>query len=132
MERLIAGITLGIAFLVMASIIVPDPSVAHDGAEGEVEEVEGHPPETGFDMPSTDPHEGLRSLGTLESNGYTVEVYATQVGTRYTVCDSDGFELGTLLTAEQVERYYPELPLPTLDFSATSTIMLAEPESQPY
>ena len=127
MERLIAGITLCIAFLVMASIIVPDPTAAHD--EGFESTTDGQPP---LDVPTTDPHEGLVSLGSLESRGYFVEFYATSVGPRYTVCDGEGAELGILLSAEQVAEHFPELPLPQVDFSATSTIMLAEPEPQPW
>ncbi|MHC5005250.1 MAG: hypothetical protein ACYTJ0_19280 [Planctomycetota bacterium] len=130
-ERLIAGITLGIAFLVMASIIVPDPTEAHDGDHAATIGPDASHGE-GPDLPSTDPHEGLRSLGSLDCNGYRLDVYATQVGPRYTVCDPSGDELGVLLTAEQVQAYYPELPLPELDFSASSTIMMAEPESRPW
>lgn len=161
MERLVAGITLGLAFVVMASIIVPDHSAADDGGDAShgVHGIHapapdvasshhggasdhapaGHPahaptPSSGG---SVDAHEGLRPLGSLESRGFIIDFYATSVGPRYTVCDASGEELGTLLSLEQIEQHFPELPLPGLDFSgdglsATSTIMLAEPDVGPF
>ena len=118
MERLIAGITLGLAFLVMASIFVPERT--HAGGE------------TGHETPagSTDPHQGLRSLGTLEDDCYRVTIYATTHGPRFSVSDRyEGRELGALLTADQVGRYFPDLLLPGMDFSAPMHLMLVDPDA---
>jgi hypothetical protein len=124
MERLIAAVTLLICFLVMASIFAPGPTQAGERDGHDQQHLQ---PEQGV---STDPHAGLLSLGMLEDSCYAVHIYATSHGPRYSIYDStDGEELGVLLSAEQVERYFPELPLSRLDFSATTTLMLAEPDA---
>ena len=146
MERLIAGVSMFIAFLVMASLFVPDRTVAQHGSEHPHHEHAGHPPsgheapghetpghETpgheapGHETSSTDPHYGLRSLGTIEDKAYEVQVYATDLGPRYTIYDvTDGSELGVLLTAEKATELFPELRI-DVDFSAPNQLMLADP-----
>ena len=124
MERVIAGVTLFISFLVMASIFVPESS--HAGDEGSHGAVNGHARDG--DRHSTDPHAGLLSLGSVEEDCYAVHIYATSRGPRYSVYDmTNGEELGVLLSAEKVSEYFPDLPLPELDFSANTQLMLVDP-----
>ena len=121
MERVIAGVTMFIAFLVMASIFVPDPSHAWQVA---VPGVDGQPSE----YFSTDPHEGLPMLGSVEQVRYAVEIYGTELGPRYSVYDTEtGESLGVLMTDEQVGMRFPDLPVADFDFSGPSVLMLAEP-----
>lgn len=115
MERLIAAIALGAMFLVLASIFRP------------------HHTSAGVDSPaapgSTDPHAGLISLGSIEESRYTVLIFAGQTGPRYSVYDREsGSELALLLTAREVAERFPDLPLPSLDFSSTvdGPLMTAE------
>lgn len=142
-RRVIACLVLGSAFVVMASVFSPDRSKAgdvsvsaddptNDSADAKSAGPRGR---TSIDSDSTNPHEGLRSLGTLESGGYTVHIYSTAVGPRYSVYESGtSRELGSLLTAEQVNQLLPELQLPALDFSAPSNsdspgaLMLSDPD----
>lgn len=123
-EKLVASLALAFAFIVMASIISPAPSQAvdHDDAP--------HPPAQHH--PSTDPHEGLISLGSLEGDEYHIFIYSTDLGPRYSVYNTlDGTELSVLITAERVAQWYPELPLPAIDFDTPDLqIMLAEPEHE--
>lgn len=144
MERLIATITLIIAFIVMASIFIPDRTVAgpsrsmhapHDDGE-HAPAATSHDPapaheivhHDAFDSFSTDPHHGLTSLGSIEDECYRVNIWVTDLGARYSVHEAvTGELLGTLLTAEQVAAQFPEFDLPTIDFSAPSTLMMAEP-----
>lgn len=118
-ERLLVALVLSMAFLFMASIFVPGSSRAQFvGDEGKA----------GSGAYSTVAHEGLLSLGELESPQYRVKVYATTSGPRYSVLDSDGNELGTLLTSEQVAQWYGEdLPLPKLRADSPQQLMHAEP-----
>jgi hypothetical protein len=132
-ERLVAGTILCLAFLVMASIIVPAPTQA--GAQREsapgVEPLSAMAPGPAGPPFSTDPHDGLRALGTLERSGCMVTIFATTLGPRFTIRDlENGEELGTLLDAQQVHAAFPDLDLPRLDFSADEdrSLMLAEPE----
>jgi hypothetical protein len=128
MERVIAGITLTVAFLVMASVFVPERSEAGDGPHGSPDAADDHL--DGVAETSTAPHVGLPSLGSFTGRQYVVEVYATEVGPRYTVYDRlEGFELGVLLTTEQMQTFFPELLLPDTDFSAgePDQLIMADP-----
>src|SRR5262245_17441136 len=75
--RLAAVACLAAAFLVMASVFSPQRSKA-----GDLESVRD-----GADATSTDPHEGLRSLGSLESRAHIVQMYSTPDGARYSIYD---------------------------------------------
>src|SRR5262245_8387718 len=140
-RRIGVAFVLAGAFIVMASVFSPqrskagDPSVV-DGANAS---------ETSSLAQSTNPHEGLRSLGSLESRGYVIHMYATSNpgsdaegrggtgGALYSVYEkSSGRDLGALMTPEHVQQWFPEVQLPTLDFSAPTgqpALMLAEPET---
>ncbi|MHC4990524.1 MAG: hypothetical protein ACYTGC_06040 [Planctomycetota bacterium] len=136
-ERTVAGITLGVAFLIMASIIVPEDSGAtergHAPATGSITPDESHAGVSDSHvLPSTDPHEGLRQLGSIEGAGYLVCIFATQTGPRYSIYDAESeAELATLMTAEQVSEHFPDLPLDRLEISPPG-LMLAEPTSSPW
>ena len=121
MERLIAAAALLGAFLVMASIFSPTESPA--GL-----------PETTPDQTATpvDPHQGLLSFGTLETDRYRVEIYGTNDGPRYSVYDATGgSELGILLTADQVAEQFVDLQLPSTDFSVPDQIMFVPTDLDP-
>ena len=116
-ERLIATAGLVVLFAAMASVIVPD------WTQAEVPEAVL----PNWTVESVDPHEGLRSLGTLEDDRFTVNVFASDEGPLYSIYSAEtGEVIGILLTPEQVERQFPDLPLPQLDFSATGPVMLAD------
>ena len=93
----IASILVG-AFLIMASVFVPDRLQARAGEDSATH--------------SAQLTEGLPSLGELVDNRYTVKVYATPAGPRYSVYDHDGTRVAALLSAEKVAKLYPDLPLP--------------------
>lgn len=129
------------AFMVMASVFSPDQT----RAGGPVDSLRGVPPKSveyptahsssngasGFDHSSTNPHEGLMSLGTIEDRGYTIHIFATDGGARYTIYENaTGEELGALLSAEQVHRTFPDLELPSMEFNGESPLMMAEPQSE--
>jgi len=140
-ERIVAGLVLGISFLVMASIIVPhstqatsnDHAITHPDAIHHPAPTTAHTPS--HDTSSTDPHEGLAMIGSIEGSCYLVRIYAGETQPLYTVTDlTDGRELGTLMTAEQTAARFPDLPVTTMDFSADDSstfapriIMLADP-----
>lgn len=106
------------AFAVMGSIFSPAFTRAgDDGASSR------RSPATSI---STDPHAGLRSLGSLEGGRYVIRMYATEQGARYSVYDQSGAELGVLLTPEQVQQRFEDLPLPAIEFDVPQQLMTAE------
>jgi hypothetical protein len=145
-ERIVAGLVLGIAFLTMASIIVPSDSQAtfneHDAHTGDAHHpggahttTPGSHDATHADVSgSTLVHADLVEIGTLETSCYLVRIYAGSTEPRYTIIDlTNGEYLGELLTAPQVEQFYPELPITDINFDAPISnsgmhiIMSAEP-----
>lgn len=118
MLRIVTLLVVGLAFIILASVFVPESSEAESGGS------DRH----GIEPVSTDPHESLHSLGTLEDDEYVIQVYATDAGPRYSVYDrADRAPLSVLITADQVAERYPELPLPGMDFDTPQQMMLAEP-----
>ncbi|MHC4081857.1 MAG: hypothetical protein ACYS15_04530 [Planctomycetota bacterium] len=90
---------LGVAFLFMASIIVPERSEA--GGET-------------FPPPVPNPYsaeviEAVQPMGQIEGNLYTVGFFATPTGPLFTVYDRHGNELAPLLTASQLAQQFPDL-----------------------
>jgi hypothetical protein len=125
LRRVLAAAALVVAFLVMASIFSPDRSKAGSYAPPNEPPRRSNPTTSAAgimqeaDESSTNPHEGLRSLGTLEYAKCAVQIYSTPVGPRYSIYDLASHKLlGTLLSAEQVNLQFPELKLPQTDFSA--------------
>lgn len=125
-QRLATFAALAVAFLIMASVFVPDRTRA-----------EGNGSLSGEALgPSTDPHDGLISLGTLETGRYMITIYASARSPLYSIRDRDGGELGALLTPEQVEARFPDLPIRKLEFSAETEasrpllIMRADPADE--
>lgn len=115
-ERLLAGIVLGVAFLFMASVFAPDLTEARPPARID----QPAPPE-----PSADPHEGLAPLGTIEDDRYLIRIYASEQGPLYSIYDrADGRELGVLMTAEDAAATFPDLPLPEMDFGTESPVLI--------
>jgi hypothetical protein len=131
-RRTIVAAMLAMAFVVMASVFSPyrsqadqpiRPSIAQSGTVG----INGR-------MTSSDAHEGLSSLGSIETSTFLVQIYSTAEGPRYSIYDRNTRrELGTLLSAEQVEKGFPEICLPVADFSMPDAqpdlgpLMIAEP-----
>jgi hypothetical protein len=119
MDRLIAGMVLAIAFLVMASVFRPDPTEA--GGDGSNGESATH---------SASAHEGLRSLGSIEDDEFLVHLSACAEAPLYTVIDrADGLEVGTLMSADDVSLYFPDLPISEMDFTTRVQLMLADPSA---
>ncbi len=129
-RRVLAAVGCVLAFAVMASVFSPAQTRAgHD-------QYPGIPPKS-VEYASTNPHEGLASLGSIDDRVWTVRIYATEGGPRYSVYEkSTGREMGALLTAEQVHRAFPELQLKTMQFEAgqidSSPLMLhtSDPDGQ--
>lgn len=125
-ERLLAAVGLALGFLFMASIFVPDWSLA----EGEPARIARPADPRGQTLveqhaPSVDPHEGLVSLGSIESEEYTIRIYGNADQPLYSIYTTDGELLATLLTADRVAELFPELPLPNLEFDALGPMMYA-------
>ncbi|MCP3905385.1 MAG: hypothetical protein GY715_17290 [Planctomycetes bacterium] len=125
-ERLIFGTVLTLMFLLLASVFVPDL--------GHAQHASPIPPDQpSIAAPSTDPHEGLPSLGTIEDDRFIVHIYGGASDPLYSVYDRlDGSELAVLLTAEQAQQQFPELPIVEMDFGTDSPLMLAEPERMEF
>jgi hypothetical protein len=148
LRRVLATVGCVLAFAVMASVFSPDRTRA--GGIND-DPWPGIPPKSidysqqhsGQLSPATstsinqdrsqtvDPHEGLQSLGTIEDRGYTVHIYATDGGPRYTIYEkATNSECGALLTEAQVHQAYPDLQLPSLDFEANPSLMMVEPADE--
>ena len=141
-RRVLSGMALVLAFMVMASVFSPERT----RAGGLSDPLPGIPPhsveygtvdrivveQSGSSNGSVNPHEGLNSLGAIEDRGYTIHIYATEVGPRYSIYENaTGREIGALLSAEKVHQGFPELNLPTMEFNADSPLMLVDtPRSQ--
>ena len=146
-ERVIAGLVLGVAFLVMASIIVPHDTQATPNGPSRTSRLNRDrysmpvytQPRDSFTASSINPHEGLFEIGSIESDCYLVRIYSGASEPLYTVIDLyDGSELATLFSAEHVEAMFPDLPITTMDFGtptgSTSPryIMLSEPKEHEF
>ncbi len=118
LERLIAAAALGVAFLFMASVFVPDF-------------IQAQPHEQPAGGPGN-AHTGLRSLGTIEDDRYLVHIFSGPEAPLYSVFDrAEGTELGILMSAELAAERFPDLPIPSMDFGVGSPIMLADPDVAP-
>lgn len=118
-ERLLVIVSLTLAFLFMASIFVPDESRAGNAQIAD---------DPGTFGPSVDAHGGLSSLGEIKGVRHTVKIFATSDGPRYTIFDTDGVEIGTLLSMRQVIRHFgDDLPLGEFQADAPVQLMHAEP-----
>ena len=118
-ERLLVIMTLTLAFLFMASIFVPDESRAGNTRTAD---------DPGTSLPSADAHDGLSSLGELKGVRHTVKIFATSEGPRYSIYDTDGVEIGTLLSIRQVRQHFDDdLPLGEFQADAPVQLMHAEP-----
>ena len=114
-RKIVSATALGFAFLFLASVFVPDF---------------GHAvPDDRIPAGSVDPAEGLPTLGSIEDDRHYVRIVATPNGPLYSVFDrADDSEIASLLTAEQAAEWFPELPIPDMDFGTDgSPLMMAEP-----
>jgi hypothetical protein len=140
LQRLLTAAALLVAFVFMASIFSPESTRAGQRWHAtDRDAVSTWMPSPTLGEPrSVDPHEGLRSLGQLDGLEYSVRIYDTSLGTRYSVIElANNCIVGTLLTIEDVERFFPELRLKELQFDtgarnddreSTGPLMLAEPK----
>ena len=120
-EKLIAGLSLGFAFIVMASIITPSDTTAENVEHGNHRN-SGH-----F---STDPHMGLTSLGSIENGNYLMKIFSTDLGPRYSIYNRKTNELlATLITSEKVQERFPDLPLQTMDFTTPEILQFTGPHA---
>lgn len=119
MERLLVIVSLTLAFLFMASIFVPNESRAGN------DQIADDP---GTSLPSVYAHDGLSSLGELKGPRHTVKIFATSEGPRYSILDTDGVEIGTLLSMRQLIWHFgDDLPLGKFRAEAAVQLMHAEP-----
>jgi hypothetical protein len=122
-KRIAAGSVLTVAFLFMASVFAPDLTLAYP------EPVPLMDP-TGFisNTVTSGSVNVPESLGVIESDRYLVEVFASPAGPRYSVIDrQNGAPLGLLMTADEVAEWFPDLPIPEMDFGVEGALMLADP-----
>jgi len=98
---IVAATALLVAFGLMASIFVPAPLAARD-----IDAQASSPARSAGGQAS------LRSLGRLENEQYTVNIYATPAGPLYSVYTPDGVALATLITAAEVSDRFSDLKLP--------------------
>ncbi len=118
-ERLLVIVSLSLAFLFMASVFVPNESRAGNAQIAD---------DPGIALPSADAHDGLYSLGEIKGLRQTVKIFATPEGPRYTIYDTDGVEIGTLLSIRQVIQHFnDDLPLGEFQADAPVKLMHAEP-----
>jgi hypothetical protein len=112
-RSVLAGTGLAVAFVFMASIIVPGRSQAGSGAA----------PPTVPDPLSAESIEAMQPLGRIEGNLYTVGIYATPSGPLFTVYDRHGNELAGLLSRAQLAEQFPNLTLEETHADAPMRIM---------
>lgn len=118
-ERLLVIVSLSLAFLFMASVFVPNESRAGNA------EIADDP---GISLPSADAHDGMYSLGEIKGLRHAVKIFATSEGPRYSIYDTDGVEIGTLLSIRQVIQHFnDDLPLGEFQADAPVQLMHAEP-----
>ncbi len=118
-ERLLVIVSLSLAFLFMASVFVPNESRA-----GNAQTVD----DPGISLPSVDAHAGLYSMGEIKGLRQTVKIFATPDGPRYSIFDTDGVEIGTLLSIRQVIQHFnDDLPLGEFQADAPVQLMHVEP-----
>ena len=101
MKSLVIGTGLVVAFLFMASIFAPDRTQA-GGDET---------PEPPLGVYSAGSIDTMGPLGEMEGAEYDVKIFATPTGPLYSVYGKNGDEVGTLLTADEIARRFPELPI---------------------
>lgn len=123
--RLLTVAALAACFVVMASVFAPGSSSAHDPL---APAPRGRSADTS--AASTDPQEGLKSLGSVHAAAHRVDIHATSAGPRYSVYDeATGQEQGALLSLEQLKRYFPAITIESVDFSADGALMMADSPS---
>lgn len=117
-DRLLVIVSLSLAFLFMASVFVPNESRAGNAKIAD---------DPGISLPSADAHDGLYSLGEIKGLRQTVKIFATPEGPRYTIYDTDGVEIGTLLSIRQVIQHFND-DLPLREFQADAPVQLMHTE----
>ncbi len=117
-ERLLVIVTLSLAFLFMASVFVPSESRAGNAQIAD---------DPGISASSVDAHAGMYSMGEIKGLHQTVKIFATSEGPRYTIFDTDGVEIGTLLSIRQVIQHFND-DLPLGEFQADTPVQLMHVE----
>ncbi len=135
MERVIAGIALGLAFLVMGSIFVPGRSSAEEEQTHGAASHNQQAPHSGDARAASSRSEAdsgpLLSLGSVDDGCYTVTIFASDAGPLYSVfSDEEGREIAALLSEDQLRTYFPELDLPWLTQERRRVLMLADPDAE--
>ncbi len=154
MQRVIAAIVLGVAFLVLGSVFAPADSDAapdqqdtgfiphapldelDDHSESEMNTEYAPPAEALGDVTLTliDPHAGLPVLGTLENARYRTVIFSTDAGPRYSVFgNGDSDLLGVLLDRSSLAARFPNLPMPDVAAGELTQLMYVDHNSlMPY
>ncbi len=99
-RNIVVATTLLVAFGLIASIFVPAPLAARGVDTQAVSAAHSAGGEASF-----------RSLGRLENDRYTVNIYATPAGPLYSVYTPEGVALATLITAAEVSDRFSDLKL---------------------
>lgn len=133
-RRVIIGLGLLATFVLTASVFAPDKSQAREF--GLIRDPIGTDESPG--EASTNPHAGLHSLGSFETAQHIIRAYSTELGPRYSIYDArDHRELGVLMSAEEITRFYPEIQLRGVKFEvpmdgevdgSTQLMMVDSPE----
>ena len=109
-ERIVAGLSLCLGFLFMASVFAPDFSHAREEMLPPVP----RPVDRAAPPPT--------SLGTIEDDAFFVEIIATVEGPRYSVIRrEDQVEIATMLTAEELTATFPELSVEGMELDSSAT-----------
>lgn len=146
MQRVIAAIALGVAFLVLGSVFAPADTEGsdHDGSHqaeqpGQTEE---HVP-PGANEPGeipvnawgdttlsvADSDDALPLIGTIEGDRYCMVIYGSDAGPRFTVYARDADQpLAVLLDRDALTSRFPDLPLPELARDGSKQLMLVDPD----
>jgi hypothetical protein len=124
LQRVLAAAGLVVAFVFMASVFSPSNTRAGQNAVpiARIPATAGQQVRSPDFTPShsTDAHVGLASLGEIQTNAYVVRIYSTDLGPRYTILSrEDSTELATLMSAVDVARFFPDLPLSEIDFGVS-------------
>lgn len=113
------------AFFIVASVINPRSSEA--GQDAPVIGMGAGPSNTTNPTPSNTPAGKAAFLGTLLGLKYTIEMYGTDQGVRYTVFDENGDKIIQHATPTQVQQAIPELDLDALKAQQVSEVDTFDP-----
>ncbi len=130
----LAAVGLGVVtFLVLSSVVEPNPSAASDDhVPGIVNITPRRADEITTALLRRQHPRRWINLGMLEGSEYLVLIYGSPTGARYTVCNILGEMLEEDLAPGDVYRSFPDLDIPGMQLDPATTgelpaLMIAEP-----